>query len=107
RVARPREAYCSFCSEQRGRYGAVVNADGTLFSCWDAAGRPGHEVGSVTDGYGAYTADRWVRCGETANTRPVTAFMDELDAGLLDLIRDRSRLASKSGAGTATTTTGR
>jgi uncharacterized protein len=91
-IARPRYSYCGFCSDQRGRYGAVINADGTLFSCWESVGRPGYEVGTVAGGYTDYTPDQWVTCGRFADStdtpHATTSFQDDIDAKVLDLIRD-------------------
>ena len=67
RIPRPHIPYCAFCFDEHGRYGAVVNADGTLFSSWDS-------VGGFADATGA--------------ARQAADDLDELDAGLLDLIRN-------------------
>ncbi|OLR92331.1 radical SAM protein [Actinokineospora bangkokensis] len=89
RLVRPRDAHCDFCSTTHGRRGAVVNADGTLFSCWDAVGDPDLAVGTVRDGYHPDPGERWRRC---AGGGPATgAFADAVDAGLLDLIRAGAR----------------
>jgi len=97
RIARPGPAYCAFCSVERGRLGAVVNADGTLYSCWDAVGRVGYEVGTVASGYLEYPPERWVRCGDSARATGapdrVASLADEVDAAVLDLIRERTRAA--------------
>ena len=88
KVAPPRDDHCDFCSVPDGRYGAVVNADGALFSCWESVGRPGYAVGTVADGYDDYPAGRWVTCGSLARNGPALGrFADALDAGLLDLLR--------------------
>jgi uncharacterized protein len=89
-VARPGSGHCDFCSVERGRYGAVVNADGALFSCWDTVGRPDFQVGTVHTGYSGYPPDRWVGCGSLAapSAGPdARRFTGEIDAGLLDLHR--------------------
>jgi uncharacterized protein len=100
-LARPRAPYCPFCSDRDGRYGAVVNADGALYSCWESVGRAGYEVGTVWDGYARYPADRWVSCGHFARpaaaAHRTAAFLDAVDAGVLDLIRSR-RLSRRAAA---------
>jgi uncharacterized protein len=73
----------------------VVNADGTLYSCWESVGRPGYEVGTIGDGYRDYPRDTWVHCGDLAlsddGQAPLVGIHDEIDAGLLDLLRERQR----------------
>jgi uncharacterized protein len=92
RVIRPRDSHCDFCSVEDGKYGAVVNADGTLFSCWESAGQPGYAVGTVTSGYDRYLLERWVRCGTSDQGEPaLRGFTDAVDAGLLDLLRAGKR----------------
>jgi uncharacterized protein len=86
RVPRPTDDRCPFCTERDGRTGAVVNADGTLFSCWESAGRSGFEVGTVDTGYSDYPTDRWVSCH-----RSDRALADAVDAGLLDLLWEERR----------------
>jgi uncharacterized protein len=58
-------AECRYCDHTRGRDGAVVGADGVLYSCWDSAGQRGFDVGTAADGYYAddRVEDRWVSCG--------------------------------------------
>jgi uncharacterized protein len=81
---------CQACSYQDGRYGAVVNADGTLYSCWETTGQPGWEVGTVTDGYlsPARTRDRWISCADryrlTEDSVAQQTFRDAVDAAVLD-----------------------
>lgn len=88
RTIRPRDFHCDFCSVENGKYGAVVNADGALFSCWESAGRPGYAVGTVASGYDEYPRERWVRCGTSGGKEPaLRRFTDAVDAGLLDLLR--------------------
>jgi uncharacterized protein len=89
---------CPTCGHTDGRYGAVVSADGTLSSCWETAGKPDWEVGTVTGGYlpGAVTRDRWIGCedlyryGEDA--RSLAGFRDAVDAALLDHLHETGRL---------------
>jgi uncharacterized protein len=96
-VGMPGGGSCGFCGERDGETGAVINADGTLYSCWETIGKPGYEVGSIDDGYHAYPAERWVSCGEFAVSETTAAqsqaFDDALTVGLLELIRDRRRSA--------------
>lgn len=89
---------CLICGHADGRYGAVVSADGTLASCWETAGKPDWEVGSVTDGYlpSVVTRDRWVACQDLyrydEDARIRTRFRDCVDAALLDHLDETGRL---------------
>jgi uncharacterized protein len=94
RTALPRDGHCDFCSVSGGRHGAVVNADGTLFSCWESAGRPGYAVGTVTGGYDEYPPERWISCGAHLGQPELAKFTDVVDAGLLDLARARGRVSN-------------
>lgn len=103
-VPRPRAHLpCQACSFPDGKYGAVVNADGTLSSCWETAGKPGWQVGTVKDGYlpAEHTAGKWISCEESyqyeGDLSELTRFQDTVDAGLLDYLSATGRL----GAGTA------
>lgn len=95
---------CRYCGVIGGRTGAVINADGVLYSCWENAGRPGWEVGTVDDDYrpDELIRDRWVSCG--FETRPHAApeqtrrFLDRVDAALLDDLHDSGILASSAGS---------
>jgi uncharacterized protein len=89
RLVRPRDTHCDFCSETHGRLGAVVGADGTLFSCWDAVGEPDLSVGTLDDGYHPDPGSRWRRCGGPGPSGQ--PFTDAVDAGVLDLIRATTR----------------
>lgn len=98
-VSRPRaHVPCATCGFGNGRYGAVVNADGTLSSCWETAGRPGWDVGSVPTGYlpGAQTRDRWISCGDLyrydEDGAGLESFQDTVDAALLDYLDQTGRL---------------
>jgi uncharacterized protein len=98
-VQRPRAAKtCQTCSHPEGRYGAVVNADGTLASCWETAGRPEWRVGSAREGYlpAEQTEGRWVSCEQSYqypdDERAMAAFQDEVDAALLDDLSATGRL---------------
>ncbi|MFG3299298.1 radical SAM protein [Micromonospora chersina] len=98
RMVRPSmRTTCHICSVPGGRYGAVVNADGRLFSCWQSAGKPGFEVGSIDEGYLDATSipERWVRCGyEYEHPEPAVtdAFQDRVDGRLLDYLYTSGRL---------------
>lgn len=99
RVGRPRERVpCPACSFPGGTYGAVVNADGTLFSCWETAGKPGLQVGTVVDGYlpEEVISSRWTTCEEDyqnfADLDAWERFHDTVDAALLDDLAAMGRL---------------
>uniref|UniRef100_A0AAU2JLQ7 Radical SAM protein n=1 Tax=Streptomyces sp. NBC_00049 TaxID=2903617 RepID=A0AAU2JLQ7_9ACTN len=89
---------CVTCGHTDGRYGAVVSADGTLASCWETAGKPDWEVGTVTDGYlpGAETRDRWIACQDLyrydEDARTLARFRDSVDTALLDYLHETGRL---------------
>ena len=98
-IPRPRaHVPCPACSFEGGRYGAVVNADGSLSSCWDTAGKPGWEVGSLRDGYlpAEETKDRWVSCDELndygGDPSAFTSFRDRVDAWILDQLTAAGKL---------------
>ncbi|MFJ3231110.1 radical SAM protein [Streptomyces sp. NPDC086787] len=101
-VGRPSGASCGFCGERDGVTGAVVNADGTLYSCWETIGKPGYEVGTIDSGYTDYDPRLWVSCAEFAvREAPETvwrAFDDALTVGLLELLRSRRRMTAKASA---------
>jgi uncharacterized protein len=99
KVARPRATLpCRTCGYGDGRYGAVVSPDGTLASCWETAGKPGWEVGTLVDGYlpAEVTRERWLSCGDRYDPPPndpsVIAFRDAVDAALLDYLAETGRL---------------
>ncbi|MEV4215509.1 radical SAM protein [Micromonospora sp. NPDC049662] len=98
RVVRPSmRTTCHICSVPGGRHGAVVNADGQLFSCWQSAGKPGFEVGSIDEGYldVASVPERWVRCGyeyEQPEAAVADTFQDRVDGRLLDYLYTSGRL---------------
>lgn len=89
---------CATCGFGDGRFGAVVNADGTLASCWETAGKPGWEVGSVGTGYlpGRRIRDRWISCGDMyrygEGEQALASFRDAVDADLLDYLDETGRL---------------
>lgn len=81
---------CPYCSVVGGHVGAVINADGVLYSCWENAGRPEWSVGDVRTGYTheMVVKERWVACdfdtashGDSEVTRE---FFDFIDAAALD-----------------------
>jgi uncharacterized protein len=81
---------CPYCSAVGGARGAVINADGDLYSCWENAGREGWSVGNVVDGYVSdpSLSLKWVACdfdikphGSAEATRE---FLDRVDAAALD-----------------------
>lgn len=99
RVPRPRaNEACRTCGYGDGRYGAVVNADGNLASCWETAGKPGWEVGTAATGYlpTEQTRPRWLQCADRYDPSPddedVRAFRDAVDAALLDYLAETGRL---------------
>jgi uncharacterized protein len=98
RIVRPSmKTTCQICSVPGGRYGAVVNADGTLYSSWQSAGKRGFEVGDVEHGYRdlTETRDRWVTCGyeyRQADPERVAAFQDRIDGRVLDHLYRSGRL---------------
>ncbi|EST34387.1 radical SAM protein [Streptomyces roseochromogenus] len=88
---------CQICSVPGGRHGAVVNADGTLFSSWQSAGKRGMEVGHIDHGYldPATVPDRWVTCGydyEHADAEVMARFQDNVDGRILDYLHATGRL---------------
>jgi uncharacterized protein len=98
-VVRPGPAtVCQACSFKDGRYGAVVNPDGVLYSCWETAGKPGWEVGSTVEGYlpPARTEGRWETCQGLyqydEEQRLRQRFYDAIDGALLDELSRTGRL---------------
>jgi uncharacterized protein len=98
RVGLPTLKPCIACGVVGGGTGSVVNADGTLYSCWESAGKEGYEVGTIADGYLAdeVIAPRWVSCGFSGSNPPGTpafdAFRDVVSADILDWMYDSGRL---------------
>ncbi|UVS77318.1 radical SAM protein [Actinokineospora sp. UTMC 2448] len=92
------KALCATCGPGDGSRGGVVNADGTLASCWETAGKPGWEVGTVDTGYlpAEQTRDRWIGCGDsyrqTDGADVLAAFRDGVDSALLDYLDATGRL---------------
>jgi uncharacterized protein len=99
RVSRPGASRpCLTCSYSNGLYGAVVNADGTLSSCWETAGKPGWQVGTAASGYlpADQTTDRWISCDDSHqysdDDAAVREFTDTVDAAFLDYLDETGRL---------------
>ncbi len=86
---------CPYCARVGGAEGAVINADGSLYSCWATAGKPGWRVGDVVAGYQPteVLAPRWVNCSHEAashgTTREVNQFRDRVDVGILEALASR------------------
>lgn len=99
-VAAPREAPCLFCDAVGGATGAVVNSDGTLYSCWHSAGQRGYDVGTVTSGYldDSTVRERWVACGyeaePTTDKAAARLQADIVDAVVLDRLHASGSLAA-------------
>lgn len=98
-VTRPSASLpCRTCGFGDGRFGAVVNADGILASCWETAGKPGWDVGSITTGYlpSEQAKDRWISCEDmykySDDDQAITSFKDSVDAALLDFMDATGRL---------------
>ncbi|MDH6579918.1 radical SAM protein [Kitasatospora sp. MAP5-34] len=98
-VGRPTaNSSCVICTVPDGKQGAVVNADGVLYSCWETAGKPGWEVGTVSEGYlpSDRTEGRWASCGDFyqhADSAAARAeFRDRVDAAFLDHLHASGKL---------------
>ncbi|SDZ34097.1 uncharacterized protein SAMN05421504_11321 [Amycolatopsis xylanica] len=95
-VGAPRVVDCQFCEEVGGTTGAVVNSDGSLYSCYHSAGQPGYDLGTVTAGYEPdKVASRWVNCGyETEGVDKAAARLqgDIVDAAILDHLYAKGQL---------------
>jgi uncharacterized protein len=100
-VGAPRVVDCQFCAETGGTTGAVVNSDGSLYSCYHSAGQPGYDLGTVTAGYEpGKVASRWVNCGyETEGVDEAAARLqgDIVDAAILDHLYAKGRLGKVAG----------
>lgn len=96
---------CPFCGQFGGTTGTVINADGTLYSCWETAGRPEWSVGTLDDGYlsAEVIRDRWVACdyatASRGSARDSRRFYDMIDAYVLERnygpTRDKCSATSK------------
>ncbi|WP_052393903.1 radical SAM protein [Kutzneria sp. 744] len=102
-VAPPRAAPCLFCDAVGGTTGAVVNSDGTLYSCCHSAGQDGYDVGTVTAGYHRepVVRERWVMCGYGAEPNTDKA-AERLHADIVDaIVLDRLHATGSLAAATA------
>ncbi|KUL53267.1 radical SAM protein [Streptomyces sp. NRRL S-1521] len=81
---------CPFCSGFAGTTGAVINADGTLYSCWETAGRAEWAVGTVSDGYlpDDQIKNKWVACDYAAeshgSSEKAKRFFQKIDSHILN-----------------------
>lgn len=88
---------CGACAEFGGATGSVVNADGTLYSCWESIGKQGYEVGTISGGYAPDEAirPRWVSCGYEARVQGTASddgYRAAVDAAILDWLYAAGRL---------------
>lgn len=80
---------CEFCAHRSPQSGVVINADGQIYSCWDAVGRSALSLGDVKQGYVSEEecTARWVRCGfavsEQSDRRP---FWQHVNDYIIDLL---------------------
>jgi len=92
---------CGACAEFGGATGSVVNADGTLYSCWESIGKQGYEVGTISGGYAPVEVirSRWVSCGYGATTSQNPAATDAyhgaVGATILDWLYAAGRLSRR------------
>ena len=81
---------CPFCGDH-GRTGCVVDADGALYSNWEAAGDPAWRVGHVETGYDADVPEPWATCGygirPHGDIHESRQFFDAIDQAALDAQR--------------------
>jgi uncharacterized protein len=110
-VGLPVLSKCLACGEPGGATGSVVNADGTLYSCWESVGKQEYEVGTITTGYAPAEVirPRWVSCGYGATDRPDSAatrtYRDAVDATILDWLHAAGRLSRRAAPASATQAT--
>ncbi|MHA3948806.1 radical SAM protein [Cellulomonas bogoriensis] len=93
RLARPASRFCPFCSIADGKRGAVIGPDGSLYSSWQAAGRPEFRLGNVRDGYiQSVIEDRWVTCRQfdarSCSEAGDSTWSDYFDGAIMDLTWD-------------------
>lgn len=88
---------CLYCGVVGGGSGCVINADGTLYSCWESVGRSGYEVGDINHGYltPEQLSGRWVDCSYNVTTArhdrtALSALCDAIDLAVLDRTYERS-----------------
>lgn len=98
-VRLPKLERCLACGVVGGGTGSVVNADGTLYSCWESVGKADYAVGTISEGYEAddVIRPRWVSCGFEATSGPgapeFDRFSDTVSAAILDWLYQAGRLA--------------
>lgn len=85
----PSLSECMYCKDMGSKNGAVVNADGVLYSCWESAGKPGWEVGTLAHGYlnDSELGPKWVACDYDRVGPKQSAldhFFDRVEARVLD-----------------------
>lgn len=84
---------CIHCSGFAGTTGSVINADGTLYSCWETAGKDGWQVGDVVNGYfpESEIEERWTSCDASSKSHGTREnarrFHDEVDSHILSRTR--------------------
>lgn len=90
---------CAYCGVVGGKTGAVINADGRLYSCWTTTGQDGWQVGNIHSGFKPDTdiAERWVSCESDIKSEQSQEqrrrFHDVVDYALLEAERARRRTA--------------
>jgi uncharacterized protein len=94
---------CVYCGQVGGATGAVINADGRLYSCWENTGRTDWCVGNVDEGYAEPETvhARWVACDfdvepHAASEAQAREFFDTVHARLLDDLRVAGLLGARS-----------
>ncbi len=81
---------CPYCGVFGGDRGAVINADGKLYSCWETVGREDWIIGDVENGYlpEEHVRPRWVACDYDIKSHgtkeQAQRFFDQIDAVALD-----------------------
>jgi uncharacterized protein len=92
-------APCAMCGYVESETGTVVDADGSVVSCWEAVGHPQLKLGDV---WGAHLSPekrraRWRQCGFSATDgAPQRRIRSDLDARVLDLLHEKGRLGTGS-----------
>jgi uncharacterized protein len=93
---------CPYCGVKAGKTGAVINADGTLYSCWATAGHEGLDVGHVSSGFVAddVLSPRWQSCEsgiqEKVASISVKEFQDRVDFALLEAEAELRKSANEA-----------
>lgn len=97
-VRPPMLKQCLACDAFGGATGAVINAEGTLYSCWGSVGKEGYAVGTISEGYAPddVIRSRWVACGFDArgSLDPMTlnGYNEAVNATILDWLHAAGRL---------------